>query len=121
MDIFFKLLAANLVSKAITAPTNQQIEAERQREFLIEKERMLREKSNAMVSDLINGKNYSPEQILQIHAMADAELNKILIADRQSLTYVSPASNNAANAIGRFAGGWILGVLLFIILISLLK
>lgn len=115
-----EIVAANVISKAITAPTNQQIEAERQREFLIEKERVLRTKGTAMVSDLISkgGKDFTPEQIVKLHTMADEEVNKIMLADYAALTHVPPVSNNAADAIGRFVGGFVIGIIALIVLFA---
>ena len=122
LKLIAEIVAANVISKAITAPTNQQIKAERQRASLLERERMLRAKSTAMISDLINkgGTDFTPEQIVQLHTMADEKVTEMILADYQSLSHVSPASNNASDAIGRFVGGLVIGVVGFFILVAML-
>jgi hypothetical protein len=119
LKFIFEIVAANVISKAITAPTQQQLDAEQEREWQIEKERLLRAKSDSLISDLIRDKGYTPEQIVAAHRMADEEVNKVLLADRQSIAYVSPASNNAGDIVGRFVGGFVIGIILLIVFVAI--
>lgn len=109
--LIFEIVAANMISKSLTAPTRQQVEAEYERQWQIEKKRLLHDKANAMVSDLIRGKNYTDDEILAVHKMANEEVNKALLVVEQATSYVPPPSDNASNVLGRFVGGFVIAII----------
>jgi hypothetical protein len=120
LKFIFEVAVANMISDAITAPTGKQIEAEQWRQWQIEKEKLIRAKAAAMLSDLIRSQNMTPDQVVQAHRIANEEIDKALLtmADQQPPIYVAPPSNNAADILGRFVGGVVIGIIILVVLLA---
>lgn len=108
VKLIAEIVAANVISKAITDPSSEQVGAVRQQEFIQHETERLRDKCHAMISDMIRsgGKVYTPEQIVELHQMADVEMDKAILAGQQK------ANDPAPNQLG----WWLLGIIAIVIL-----